>query len=86
MVFIDTIYLLQEREFIGTNVFKIGRTRNINQRMRNYPKNSLLLYFATCSDCVKVETKIKHMFIKKYTQRIDIGSEYFEGDYNFIFF
>ena len=32
--------------------------------MTNYPKNSLLLYFATCSDCVKVETKIKHMLLE----------------------
>lgn len=44
LVFIDTIYLIQEREFIGTNVFKIGRTKNINQRMKNYPKNSVYYY------------------------------------------
>jgi hypothetical protein len=82
MVFVHTIYLLQTREFIGTNVFKIGRTYNIINRFSNYPKNSVLLYFSSCTNSVVIEYKIKVLFINKYKQRKDIGSEYFEGDYN----
>ena len=81
MAFIDTIYLLQVREFLGTNIFKIGRTYDINSRYKHYPKNSILLFYSSCSDSVTIEKKIIYEFIKKYKQRKDIGTEYFEGDY-----
>ena len=81
MAFIDTIYLLQVREFIGTNIFKIGRTYDINSRYKHYPKNSRLLFYSSCSDSVTIEKKIIYEFLKKYKQRKDIGTEYFEGDY-----
>lgn len=81
MVFIDTIYLLQVREFIGTTIYKIGRTQDIYSRYKSYPKNSILLFYSSCSNSVLVEKKIVNQFIKKYKQRRDIGTEYFEGDY-----
>ena len=38
------IYLIQEREFMNANqnVYKIGRTKDINQRVKGYPKDSRL--------------------------------------------
>ena len=81
MVFIDTIYLLQVREFIGTHVFKIGRTQDIHSRYKSYPKNSILLFYSSCSNAIKIEKKVIDQFVKKYKQRVDIGTEYFEGDY-----
>ena len=58
MAFIDTIYLLQVREFIDTNIFKIGRTHDLNSRFKQYPKNSILLFYSSCSDSVTIEKKI----------------------------
>lgn len=84
MLSIDTIYLLQTREFIGTNIFKIGRTQNITKRIQAYPKNSVILYFATCSNAVVIEKQVITLFIKKYKQRKYIGTEYFEGEYSYI--
>ncbi len=82
---IQYIYLLQEREFIkcNENVYKIGKTmQNNSKRFGQYPKNSNLLAQLVCVNCHKCETYIKKVFMKKYKQRKDIGTEYFEGDYN----
>jgi hypothetical protein len=80
----EYVYLVQEREFIKTNenIYKIGRTKKENlTRFNKYPKGSALLLQLTCKDCVKLETELIKCFIAKYIQRIDIGREYFQGDY-----
>jgi hypothetical protein len=77
------VYLLQEREFIKTseNIYKIGRTTQKDmKRFNGYPKGSHLIAYYSCTDCVMYENMIKIMFKKKYTQRRDIGIEYFEGN------
>jgi hypothetical protein len=82
---INYIYLLQEREFIKTNenIYKIGRTEQENyQRFNQYPKGTILLFQMMCSDCKNTETNIIKEFKNVFKQRIDIGNEYFEGDYN----
>jgi len=76
------IYLIRTREFIrtGESVYKIGKTtQKPNKRMNGYAKNSEVLLYITVDDCHKTEDKIKAMFDKKYTQRADIGREYYEG-------
>ncbi len=80
----EYVYLLQEREFIhsGESVYKIGRTKQLNdKRFKQYPKNSMLLLQTICNNCVTCENKIMNMFKQKYIHRVDIGSEYFEGDF-----
>jgi hypothetical protein len=62
-------------------VFKIGRTQDIHSRYKSYPKNSILLFYSSCSNAIKIEKKVIDQFVKKYKQRVDIGTEYFEGDY-----
>jgi hypothetical protein len=81
----EYVYLLQEREFIhsGESVYKIGRTKQLNdKRFKQYPKNSMLLLQTICKNCVTCETQIINMFKQKYIHRVDIGSEYFEGNYS----
>lgn len=78
------IYLLQEREFTKTkeNIFKVGMTRKENyKRFNQYPKGSILLFQMICNDSKKVESHIINKFKEKFSQRTDIGNEYFEGDY-----
>lgn len=79
------IYLLQEREFIKTkeDVYKIGMTKKENyKRFNQYPKGSVLLFQFICNNCNDIEKKIINIFIESFKQRKDIGTEYFEGDYN----
>ena len=78
------IYLLQEREFLKTkeNVFKIGMTTKQNhERFNQYPKGSILLYQMICENCKNMENQIITSFKENFTQRKDIGTEYFEGNY-----
>ena len=78
------IYLLQEREFIKTNeqIYKIGKTKQINnKRLNQYPKGSILLFQIICDNCDYLEKYLINIFKKKYKHCIDIGNEYFEGFY-----
>lgn len=77
------VYILQEREFVksGEKIYKIGKSeRPFSARVKQYPKNSILLGCLTCDDCGKCEKEMKKMFAIKYIQRKDIGLEYFEGN------
>ena len=72
------IYLLQEKEFIKTNIYKIGITQEINQ----YPENSIILFQIYCNNISEEEIikQIIKQFTENFIQRKDIGDEYFEGD------
>jgi hypothetical protein len=78
------IYLLQEREFIKTkeNIYKIGKTTQLNhERFKCYPKGSKLLIQTICCNCHIFEKELIKLFKDKFIQRIDIGIEYFQGNY-----
>jgi hypothetical protein len=78
------IYLLQLREFIKTkeNIYKIGRTTQENyKRFHSYPKGSILLFQMICSNCKEMEKVLIKIFKNLFIQRKEIGTEYFEGDY-----
>ena len=79
----EYIYLLQEREFYVSQqpIYKIGKTKQPNhKRFSSYPKGSVLLLQRICRDCDQEEYRLLHIFKEKFTQRRDIGTEYFEGD------
>lgn len=82
MSFESFVYVLIEREFITSqqNVYKIGKTKDIIQRFKNYPKGSKLLCLSMCNDHHKSETNLKNVFKQNFIHRQDIGQEYFEGD------
>jgi len=80
----EYVYLLQEREFIktGENIYKIGMTKQLGlKRFSSYPKGSALLFHIACNNSRQVELQIISDFIKRFKQRKDIGTEYFEGSY-----
>ena len=78
----EYIYLLQEREFVINNlpIYKIGRTCNMVNRLKNYPKNSFLILLFPVLKKNKVEEIIKKEFIENFEQRREIGIEYFQGN------
>ena len=78
----EYIYLLQEREFVINNlpIYKIGKTSNMVNRLKNYPKNSFLILLFPVLKKNKVEEMIKKEFIERFEQRKEIGYEYFQGN------
>lgn len=74
------IYLMHVREFQKTNVYKIGRSKNIFQRAMSYPKGSRLLFTIHTMEMRIRECQLIKMFCISFKARPDIGREYFEGD------
>lgn len=76
------IYLLKEREFMKTNenVYKIGKTSGLRNRMGDYPKGSKICGVFACKDHDKSEKEILTVFDCLFNTREDIGKEYFEGN------
>ena len=80
----NSVYLLIEREFLASkqNIFKIGRSANVSNRTRQYPKGSQLLVVLPCINSIVTECHLQRILSEKFTQRSDIGSEYYEGPPN----
>lgn len=75
------IYIIQIREHLNTNIYKIGKTKQDNlKRFKQYPKGSKFISQYDCFDCDIVERNIITMFKNKYVQRTEYGVEYFEGN------
>jgi hypothetical protein len=80
------IYIIHEREFIRLNedVYKVGRTQNLMRRIKDYPKDSELIYCYKVDNIITIEKKVLEELPKHFIHRRDIGSEYFEGNRNAI--
>lgn len=83
----EQIYIIQERTFVelNLNVYKIGRTKNLNRRFKEYSNGSKLLFTIPCNNSVESETKILN-YLKnnneKYIQTKEYGNEYFRCNLN----
>lgn len=86
------IYMLCEREFlvetmnVSSNttspskvVVKIGRTKDMFQRIKGYSKGSMLLCCNHVDSVVSTETEIIRHFMARFIHRKDLGREYFES-------
>lgn len=81
-----TIYLIRTREFknINKNIFKIGKTGNdISKRLGSYGKGGQVFFSIAVkiSELDSVERDLIEIFSKKFSQRTEIGTEYFEGNF-----
>lgn len=74
------IYVIKEREFIKTkeNIYKIGRSKNIRNRMPSYPKDSLIYSILYTKDVNRTEKDMIRRFDTIFIKRRDIGVEYYE--------
>ena len=84
----DYIYIIHERTFVKTNanIYKIGKTKNIKNRLNGYNKGSKLLFTIPCNDCSRMETIILN-YLKSnnnYIQAKEYGNEYFICDLNIL--
>lgn len=75
-------YIVHTRESQRTNenVFKIGRTKCIEKRLKQYPKGTKLVHLRNSKDDVCSESILKKKFMTHFKQRPEYGSEYFEGN------
>ena len=78
----EQIYIIHERTFVelNANIYKIGKTKNIKNRLNGYTKGSKLLFTIACKDCTESENKILN-FLKnndKYIHAKEYGNEYFQ--------
>ena len=80
-----SIYLLipREQHRLNENIQKIGKTKQENlKRFNSYPKGSILLFQMKCYNCDHLERILINIFKQKYEQQLDLGTEYFKGDYH----
>ena len=68
------IYIIQVHEFLGTNIYKVGRSGDATKRLKQYPKGSKLLCNIMVSDCVSAE-RIMLNKLSDYIRR-EYGSGY----------
>lgn len=76
------IYFITEREFLKTNenIHKIVMSKSFSPN--NYkiiPSESIIHTCIMCNDPKFIQSRIIKFFSEKYTRRLDIGNEYFEG-------
>lgn len=78
----EGIYLIQTREFVRLkeNTYKIGRSHNLKNRVKNYPKNSSVILTIQCNNSVQCEKNLINIFKQKFIQKKEYGLEYFEGN------
>ena len=79
----EGIYLIHTREFISTNaqIYKIGRSNYLDNRVKQYPNGSKILLMIACKHSKFCENNLKKLFKSKFIQKSYYGSEYFEGNY-----
>lgn len=78
------VYTCLLREFInsGETVIKVGMTMDPAVRIKQYPKGSIFTSTMYKRDPRNAEARLVDEFKKDFTQRFDIGKEYFEGDFD----
>lgn len=67
------IYLIQEKKFINTQIYKLGKTTQLNQ----FPIDSELLI---CIKCSQNESQLIQLFYDKYEHKKCYGNGYFDGE------
>jgi len=78
----ETIYLLQVYTYEPDKIYKLGRTsRPFELRYNEYKHTKPAIKLViTCDDSNTKETNLLIKFREKFTQRKDLGNEYFIGD------
>ena len=84
----EYIYLIREREFVNSDkqIYKIGRTISIKNRMNQYPKDSQIILILPVDDSVWYEKQLIKIFEERFDRAVLnngktlIGNEYFIGD------
>ena len=76
------VYLVHPCRFLVRNedVYKVGRSRCVLQRVKSYGRGSVLISSSIVSNAKLCEKALKRAMCKHYIWRRDIGVEYFQGN------
>lgn len=80
----EGLYLLIKTEFHTTNqnIYKIGRSNNLSQRVYRYSDKSHLYLLILCQNSMIHEQNLINIFRDTFHLEKTYGSEYFSGDIN----
>ena len=78
----EGLYLIHTRELhtLQKNIYKIGRSYKLYDRIKQYPKTSKIMFIINCKESVLREKNLILLFKSKFIQKLDYGTEYFQGD------
>lgn len=76
------IYIVHCKQHINSHekIFKIGRTSDVERRLKGYAKGSIIIYNIYVKNEKNFETCVLKKLSENFKQRLDCGREYFEGD------
>ena len=74
-------YLIHTRECfrLKEEIYKIGRSHDLDNRVKRYAKGSKILCLISCENSIQCEKDLINLFKTHFKQIKDYGSEYFEG-------
>ena len=77
----ECIYLIHTREFfrLEEEIYKLGRSHDIDNRMRQYAKGSKILCLTSCQNSIQCEKDLLALFKIHFKHAKEYGHEYFEG-------
>ena len=74
------LYVVQEKRHENTNIYKIGRTIDLYQRLKGYPEGKLIHAMSVCLDVLEIKERLLKQLLSKRLEKKREGYEYFEGD------
>ena len=77
----EGVYLIHTRELfiLKKEIYKIGRSHDMNNRIIQYPRDSQVMFMFACENSILCEQLLIALFKTKFIQAKYYGSEYFEG-------
>jgi hypothetical protein len=78
----EGVYMMHTRELhtLQLEIYKIGRSHILDNRMKQYPKGSKIICMINCENSILCEKELIKLFKEKFIQRLEYGTEYFEGN------
>jgi len=75
------LYVVQESRHKNTNIYKIGRTTDLFQRLKGYLDGVKLIHaVSVCVDKLEDKERLLKKILTKRLEKKKEGYEYFEGD------
>ena len=77
----EGVYLIHTREFYNSKqeIYKIGRSHDLDTRVKTYPKGSQTIFLLSCKNSISCEKQLIEIFKTKFKHANYYGNEYFEG-------
>jgi len=74
-------YLIQTRECfrLKEEIYKIGRSHDLDNRVKRYAKGSKILCLISCENSIQCEKDLITLFKTHFIESKEYGNDYFEG-------